>query len=245
MNPTMELIYKRKSVRVYEEKEVPPEVKRAILSAAIQAPSASNMNLYTIIDVTDPALKQRLSVTCDNQPFIAKAPVVLVFCADYYRWYRSFCAHMETVRAPEEGDLFLANCDALIAAQNAVIAAESFGLGSCYIGDILENFEEHQKLLNLPDHVAPACMVCMGYPTPQQRERAKPPRFAVEDVVHENGYSLEKADRMDEMLMNRGGCADNYADWLQKFCARKWNSEFSVEMSRSCREILKYWCKKG
>ena len=68
-------------------------------------------------------------------------------------------------------------------------------------------------------------------------------RFRVEDIVHENGYSMEKADRMDEMLMERQGrTGEEFRDWLEKFCARKWNSEFSVEMSRSCREIIQAWC---
>ncbi len=72
------------------------------------------------------------------------------------------------MRKPEEGDLFLACCDALIAAQTAVIAAESLGLGSCYIGDIMENYEVHRDLFKLPKYVFPICLVCFGYPTRQQ-----------------------------------------------------------------------------
>src|SRR6056297_2480266 len=65
--------------------------------------------------------------------------------------------------APQESDLFLACEDAMIAAQNAVIAAESLGIGSCYIGDILENYEYHKELLNLPDWAFPITMVAFGY----------------------------------------------------------------------------------
>ena len=121
MNEVLQQLHERKSVRVFEDRPVAQEVKQAILEAAIQAPTAGNMALYTILGITDPELKRKLSVSCDNQPFIATAPVVLVFCADYRRWYDVFCAHVEEVRKPGLGDLFLAQADTLIAAQNAEI----------------------------------------------------------------------------------------------------------------------------
>lgn len=245
MNATIDQIRARKSVRAYEDKPIPGEVRQAILDAALQAPSAGNMTLYTILDITDPELKQALAESCDHQPFIARAPMVLIFCADYYRWYRAFCRHVSPVRRPDMGDLLLANADALIAAQNVVAAAESLGLGSCYIGDITEHFEYHRRLLNLPEYVVPACMLCLGYPTQQQMEREKPPRFARTDVVHENGYCREKGDDMERMLLQRQDLApgDTLPEWLDRFCQRKWNSEFSEEMSRSCRAMCEAWCR--
>ena len=246
MNSAIDALLQRKSIRVYEDRPIPSEAKQAILDAALQAPTAGNMTLYTILDITDPELKARLSVTCDNQPFIARAPMVLIFCADYHRWYQLFQQHVSDVRPPAEGDLLLAYADALIAAQNAVVAAESLGIGSCYIGDITENYEIHRELLHLPDHVAPACMLCFGYPTRQQQERPKPPRFAASDIVHENGYRPEKAVQMERMLMEREGkqTPEDFSDWVRRFCERKWNSAFSVEMSRSCREMILSWCGK-
>ena len=244
MNEVLQQLHERKSVRVYEDRAVEPEVKQAILEAAIQAPSAGNMALYTILDITDPDIRQKLSVSCDNQPFIATAPVVLIFCADYRRWYDVFCDHVEEVRKPDMGDLFLAEADTLIAAQNAVVAAHSLGLGSCYIGDITENYEYHKKLLNLPRYVVPAAMLCIGYPTAQQLSRPKPPRHAAADLVHENGYSMEKTHAMARMLAQQQGKeGEELTDWLNRFCKRKWNSEFSKEMSRSCTEMVKDWCK--
>ena len=103
MNEVLRQLKARKSVRVYEERPVEAEVKQAILEAAIQAPTAGNMALYTILDITDQGIKDKLAVSCDNQPFIATAPMVLVFCADYRRWYDVFCAHVEEVRKPEIG----------------------------------------------------------------------------------------------------------------------------------------------
>ena len=244
MNEVIRQLHARKSVRVYEDRPVEAEVKQAVLEAAIQAPSAGNMALYTILDITDPEKKQKLSVSCDNQPFIATAPVVLIFCADYRRWYDVFCSCAEEVRKPDLGDLFLAESDALIAAQNAVVAAHSLGLGSCYIGDITENYEFHRELLNLPQYVVPAAMLCIGYPTAQQLSRPKPARHAVSDLVHENGYSLEKSAQMPRMLevqQNKSG--EELADYIRRFCKRKYSSGFSREMSRSCTEMAKDWMK--
>ena len=242
MNQTIAEIRARKSVRVYEDRPIPAEVKEAILDAALQAPTAGNMTLYTILDITDPTIKAALAKSCDNQPFIATAPMVLIFCADYRRWYDVFCKYEDPVRTPAMGDLFLSQADTIIAAQNAVVAAESLGLGSCYIGDVVENFEYHQQLLKLPRYVVPAAMVCFGYPTEQQKNRKKPTRFALSDIVHENGYDMEKSAAMDRMLMEKEKLsAEELEGWVRRFCKRKWNSEFSREMSRSCAAMVKDW----
>ena len=244
MNEVLQQLKTRKSVRVYEDRAIEPEVKQAILEAAIQAPSAGNMALYTILDITDQSIKDKLAVSCDNQPFIATAPMVLIFCADYRRWYDVFCKYVDEVRKPGMGDLFLAEADAIIAAQNAVVAAQSLGLGSCYIGDITENYEYHKKLLNLPRYVVPAAMVCFGYPTQQQKDRPKPPRHGVSDLVHENGYDADKAADMARMLSSQQGKdGEELADYIRRFCKRKWNSDFSIEMTRSCTEMVEDWTR--
>ena len=162
----------RKSVRVFEDKEITPEIKDIILAAAMRAPTGGNCMPYSIIDVTDQSIKDKLAETCDHQPFIAQAKMVLIFCADYHRWYRKFkMSGCEDIPAPELSNMVLATEDAVIAAHTACIAAESLGIGSCYIGDIVENFEIHKELLNLPPQVAPLCMLVFGYPTQQQKER--------------------------------------------------------------------------
>lgn len=245
MNDCLRQLHERKSVRVYEDRPIDMDTKRAVLEAALQAPTAGNMALYTILDITDPEKKAALAKSCDDQPFIASAPMVLIFCADYRRWYDVFRKYVDEVRKPDMGDLFLAEADALIAAQNAVVAAHSLGLGSCYIGDITENYEYHKKLLNLPKYVVPAAMLCFGYPRPQQLHRPKPPRHSVEEMVHENGYCLQKSDQMLQMLENQQGkSGEALADYIRRFCQRKWNSDFSREMSRSCTEMVKDWCER-
>ncbi len=238
MNQVLEQLHARKSVRVYADKPISPADKQAILAAACAAPTAGNQQLYTILDITDQALKDRLADTCDHQPFIAQAPLVLIFCADCQKWYDAFAAGGCRPRKPGVGDLLLACSDANIAAQNAVTAAWSLGIGSCYIGDIMELCETHRDLLGLPEYVFPAAMAVFGYPTPQQLEREKPRRRAMEHIVHENRYRRMDAAELKDMLADNAG-ARPYEAWLQAFCNRKYNSDFSREMTRSVGEYLK------
>ncbi len=159
MNKIIESLYARKSVRVYTEEEITREDKEAVLNAALQAPSAGCQLLYTILDITDQGKKERLAKLCDDQAFIAKAKLVLVFCADCRKWLSFYREAGLTPRRPGAGDLLLAVEDAVIAAQNAVTAAESLGIGSCYIGDVMENAEDMKELLEIPSYVYPACML--------------------------------------------------------------------------------------
>lgn len=243
MNEVIEQIKDRKSVRVFEDREIDPAIKDEIINAALEAPTAGCMMLYSILDITDGELKSKLAVACDNQPFIAKAPLVLIFLADYQRWYDTFELNDCSPRKPGEGDILLACADALIAAQNSVVAAESFGIGSCYIGDILENHETIVELLDLPDYVIPATMLVFGYPTQQQQDRKKPIRFEKEYLVYDNKYhrlTKEEHDRMhsirnDKTKSNNKAVAED----IKAICNRKYMSEFSLEMTRSASEYLK------
>lgn len=237
MNDTLRGLMARKSVRAYTDRAIAPQDKDAILLAACAAPSAGNQQLYTILDITDRALLERLAVTCDNQPFIATARMALIFCADQQKYLDAYRAAGLSPRAPGPGDLMLAVADACIAAQNAVTAAESLGIGSCYIGDIMERCEEHRRLLSLPPLVFPAAMLVFGYPTEQQALREKPARCGLEHIVHENGY--RRMDREELSRMLRRGRADwDFDRWVGAFCRRKYDSDFSGEMSRSVREYL-------
>ena len=237
MNNTIRELLARKSVRVYTDQEISAEAKAAILLAAVNAPTAGNQQLYTIIDVTDQALKDALAESCDHQPFIATGKMVLIFCADCRKWYEGFRAADASPRKPGVGDLLLAVSDATIAAQNAVVAAESLGIGSCYIGDIMEQCEVHQEMLHLPRYVFPCCMLVFGYPTQQQLDRPKPERAAMQHIVHENTYRDMDHDELRQLFGAKAG-QRTFEDWMQAFCNRKYNSDFSQEMTRSVAKYL-------
>ena len=243
MNEILKSLYDRKSVRVYEERPIPAETKKAILEAAAQAPTAGCQQLYTIFDITDENLKKALSESCDHQPFIAKAPMVLVFCADCKKWYDAYVEAGCQPRKPGVGDLMLAVTDTAIAAQNAVVAAQSFGIGSCYIGDIMENCEEQRRLLDLPDYVFPAVMLVFGWPTDQQKKRPKPERCDQKYIVHENTYHSMDGTELRKMFEYQYEKSD-FETWCQAFCKRKYNSDFSKEMTRSVGKYLDIFIEK-
>lgn len=248
MNDTMKAIRMRKSVRVFTSEAVAPAVKQAILEAAFQAPTAGNQMLYTILDITDEGLKKTLAMQCDDQPFIASAPLVLIFLADCRRWLDLYRAAGISPRPAGQGDLLLAMADAVIAAQNAVVASESFGLGSCYIGDIIEHCEDIRALLSLPQEVVPAAMLVIGHPTAQQKARPKPVRFNGQYVVHENRYRLLTPEEHTAMYMERetraGHARVDFVQSVTAFCTRKYESDFSREMNRSAQTYLSAFAAK-
>lgn len=242
-NEVLQQLTARTSLRAFSPAPVPAEAKSAILTAACMAPTAGNQQLYTILDITDQALKERLSETCDHQSFIAQAPLVLIFLADFQKWYDIFIEAGCAPRAPGYGELFLAIDDALIAAQNAVTAAESLGLGSCYIGDVMENYETHRDLLHLPRYVFPAAMVVFGYPK-EGLTRAKPARAPMAHIVHENAYRHMDGEELREMLSQRSA-PRGFEGWVEAFYNRKYNSDFAREMSRSVSAFLDQYGKQG
>ncbi len=256
MNPMLDVLLRRKSIRAYVDRPILPSEKELIYQAALRAPTAGNMALYSIIEVEDQALKDRLAVTCDDQPFIAKAPLVLLFLADYQRWYDYYLAcgvpklceiNGTEMRRPAEGDLLLACCDALIAAHTAVIAAESLGIGSCYIGDILERYEIHRQMFALPQYVLPVTLVCFGYPTPEQAARKQTPRFDLQYIIHRDTYRRLDDHALHDWMRERSavfaaGKRPEGVENLGQFSyQRKFNADFAVEMSRSVRRMIQSW----
>ena len=239
MNEVIKQLYERKSVRAFTDKEIDEEIVQEILTAAVMAPSAGNMQLYTILRISDEKILAELSELCDHQPFIAKGKLVLLFLADYRKWIDAFRYAGCGDRMPGEGDLILAIDDAVIAAQNAVTAAWSYGIGSCYIGDVMENMEQLRKLLDLPELVFPAALLVFGYPTEQQERREKPVR-TMAHMVHENTYRTLMEEELKEQLGSKTG-EKEYAEWIRAFCKRKFDSDFSKEMTRSVKEYLKQW----
>lgn len=255
MNETLNVILNRRSTRKYADTPITREEKDTLLQAAMRAPTAGNMMLYSIIEVEDQALKDRLAVTCDNQPFIASAPYVLLFLADYQRWMDLFnwsgapeaCAEKGLQpRLPGEGDLMLACCDALIAAQTAVIAAESMGIGSCYIGDIMENFEAHREMFALPRYTFPICLLVFGRPYAARENPRLVKRFDRDFIVHRDRY--KPVDPADYPQLMRDAAAqfphdagDATKAYVKALYNRKFVSGFSVEMTRSVKKWMAIW----
>lgn len=241
MNEIIKQLYDRKSVRVFLDKNIDINIKNEIINSAIQAPTAGNQTLYSIIDIQSQNIKDKLSLLCDNQPFIAKAPLVLVFVADCQRWYNIYNLADAPNRKPGLGDLMIACSDSIIAAQNSVVAAHSLGLGSCYIGDIMENHDQIKELLDLDDFVFPVCMVVYGYPTKQQRERQKPVRIGAQHITMVDKYTTQSNNTLKEMVKLSSGEHDKYDfyTYIDAFSRRKYTADFAKEMNLSVEKYFK------
>lgn len=240
-NKITELLKIRKSTRAFSKQPITKEIKDLIIESAFQAPTAGNQQLYTILDITDKELLHTLSILCDHQSFIETSQMCLVFLADCRRYMNVYkSAHVEDIREPGTGDLLLSIADACIAAQNAVVASESLGIGSCYIGDVIENVEKMREALHLPEYVVPACMLVFGFPLEQAKTRKKPNRFQHEALVFENHYQDRTPEQIKEDFTIRANRDDyDFEKDIQAFCARKYQSDFSKEMSRSADIYIK------
>lgn len=254
MNDVINVINNRSSLRYFSKEPVTKEHMEVIINSALRAPTTGNLMLYSIIKVEDKTVLNTLSETCDHQPFIKTASFALIFLVDYQRLYDyfannnyfSYCLEQDILpQLPDLSDLLLGSEDAMCAAQNSVIAAESLGVGSCYIGDIIENYEIHKELFNLQPLTFPLSMIVFGnYP-----ENHKPKinnRFDSKYVVFNERYHRLNKEQLDDVYRDREQSfvpnnkfeAKNAAQYLY---AMKFGSAFAMEMRRSVDIAYKEW----
>jgi len=192
--PALELMHRHASIRHYTSAAVAPDLIETIVAAAQRSSTSSNLQMMTVVAVTDAGKRARLAEWAGNQAHVAQAPVVLVWCADLYRLDRA-CALRGYTQVPEYVENFLlAVMDATIAAQTAALAAESHGLGICYIGGIRNRSQQVVELLDLPRLVFPITGMTLGWPA---RPPVIRPRLASSAVLHWERY---KRDQDRELL---------------------------------------------
>ncbi len=254
MNKVIKVLNERTSLRRFSDRNISNEDKALILQSALRAPTAGNMMLYSIIKVEDKSILEKLSQTCDNQPFIKTARFALIFLVDYQRLYDyfsdnnyfSYCKEQNTQpQFPELSDLLLGSEDAICAAQNAVIASESLGIGSCYIGDIIENYEIHKELFNLQKLTFPLGMLVFGH-YPEGYTLKPRPRFDSKYVVFDEKYKRLSSDELHDCYREMESTfksnnvlkAKNTAQYIY---GRKFGSPFAKEMRRSVRLAYNEW----
>jgi len=255
VNETWKLIQNRRSLRAYSSQPIDEETKQKIIKGAIRAPTGGNMMTYSILEVADPQNKSKLISTCNDLSFIAKAPLVLIFLADMQRWYdyyqysnvQEMCTRMKVeFQPPKEGDLFLAICDAIIAAQNACIVAESLGMGTCYIGDIIEHIEIHREMFDLPKWAIPITMVCFGYPKRNNKPLHLSPRFDQKYIHFVDKYKRLNAEEFDDMYdhLKMSAIRPGAKNLGQHYYLDSISSEYLVEINRSAKLIINDWLRK-
>lgn len=188
LNATLETLLSHKSIRHYLAKPLPDGMLELLIAAAQSAASSSNFQLWSVVAVTDLERKQRLAELANNQVFIVQAPLFLVWLADVARLEQIMKADNLDTQGLYQLDLFLiAIIDAALAAQNAVLAAESQGLGTVYVGALRNNVARVSAELQLPDGVFPVFGLCVGYPNPDKKIAVKP-RLPQEAVLHKEVY---------------------------------------------------------
>ncbi|HIJ09064.1 TPA: nitroreductase [Candidatus Bathyarchaeota archaeon] len=150
----IDLMLSRRSIRRYENKDIPEEVLKQILEAGRQAPSAANRQPIRFVIMNDDDMLKNLCDTLVSR-FVKAAPAAIVGCAD--------------VKSLLTGKWAIV--DATIAMQNMVIAAWTLGVGSCWIGACKE--EKVKELLKIPDKWKVVALVTLGYPAEQPKPRKK------------------------------------------------------------------------
>ena len=189
-SPIIDHLLAHRSVRAYLPDPVDDDQLAAIVAAAQSAASSSNLHAWSVVAVRDPARKARLAEFAGDQAHIRQAPLLLVWLADLARLEEVANKVGETHAALDYLEMFeVGVIDAALAAQNAVTAAESLGLGTVYIGAMRNRPEEVATELQLPPRVVAVFGLCVGKPDPAQPAAVKP-RPPQSVVLHRETYSL-------------------------------------------------------
>ncbi|RLD11293.1 MAG: NADPH-dependent oxidoreductase [Chloroflexota bacterium] len=222
--PTIEQIHQHGSVRNYQPKPVPREMVEAIIAAGQRASTSLNLQMYSVVAITDAGERERLRNLCGGQAHVAQAPVFLAWCADLSRLQRVCELQGYTQEAGYMENLLLAVVDVSIAMQNAALAAESLGLGICYIGGIRNHPKEIIDLLKLPSLTFPLVGMTLGWPENPPLIR---PRLALDAVLHWGTYNShdEKALREYDQIMLESGIYEGRGDgegygWMEHSARR-------------------------
>jgi FMN reductase [NAD(P)H] len=236
-NETIRLLHERASLRSFSERKIEPEVLQYILEAGIHAPTGGNLQPYAVIKIEEKERKETLAKLCGDQSFIADAPVDLLFCIDLHRLER----WTELEAAPFTArhsfrHFWISFQDTIICAQNICTAADALGLGSVYVGTVLECFRELREICHLPNGIFPVVLLCLGYPkkTPSPRNK-----LGVTVIVHDETYhemdDTELATAYDEKYAERKfKITEKRLETIERVC-----QEIGGEkLAQRCRKLI-------
>ena len=236
-------IREHRSIRNYEQTQIPQEILDRLLESATRASTTGNMQLYSIIITKDPQAKAELAKCHFNQPMIAQAPMLVTFCADMNR-FSQWCKQRDAEPCYDNFGWFInATIDTVLASQNFSLAAEHEGLGICYLGTTIYTTKRIIELLDLPKGVVPITTLVVGYPasTPALTDR-----LSISSVVHYEKYNHYTPERIDEIWSERENSEEtkllleqNKLDNLAKiFTKNRYKSADNIAISKSFFDIL-------
>lgn len=185
-----------RSIRQFTSQKIDQETLELILKSACNGSTTGNMQLYSIIVTEDKERMKEMAPFHFNQPIATHAPLLLTFCADFNR-FNKYCLYRgaKTDAYNNIQSYHWAVIDAVIAAQNACVAAESLGLGICWLGTITYNVDKFIEYLKLPENVIPIACISMGYPASVPELTDKLP---VEAFIHKETYHDYTASDIDK-----------------------------------------------
>ncbi len=199
-NSFYKTLHAHRSIRQYQNKAVPQDVLDRILAASIRASSSGNMQAYSIIVTSDPHIKQELYPLHFHQNMVIEAPVLLTFCADFHRMREWLKLREAPLNFDNLMSFMIASIDAILASQNAALAAEAEGLGICYMGTTLANTKEIAKVLQCPSHVLPIVGFSLGYSAEEISTRD---RLPLTGLVHKETYRQPSAGEIADIYQRR------------------------------------------
>lgn len=193
MNKTIEIIKNHRSIRSYLDKDIPQDILNEILESIHSMPSSINGQQISVIVVKDKEKKSKIAELTGGQVWIDKAPVFLVFVADFYKTHLASEKNgiSQVIHESSEGTM-VGTFDSGLAMGAAIIAAESFDLGIVPIGGIRREPEEMIELLNLPKYTFPVAGLCIGYPENKSKQK---PRLPKEAFIHFDSYNVDNVEK--------------------------------------------------
>jgi nitroreductase len=205
MDNISDILLNRRTIRKYAIEPVDDTILNELLKMACRASTTGNMQVYSIIITRDKEKKKELAPLHFNQKMVSEAPVVLTFCADFNR-FSKWCRLSQAEPGYENFLSFVtAAIDALLVAQTLCIAAESKGIGICYLGTTTYMAHKIIEVLNLPKGVVPVTTVTLGWPAeqPEQVDRLPP-----ETVIHYETYSDYSPEKIKLLYREKEGRSD-------------------------------------
>jgi nitroreductase len=240
----LETILNHRSIRKYSPRGLEEEVLNSILYAGTRASTTGNMQVYSIIVTREKELKEKLWQAHFKQDMVLQAPVVLTFCADFNR-FNQWCVQRKAQPGYDNFlSFFTAAIDALLAAQNVALAAESHGLGICYLGTTTYMAESIIEILSLPRFVVPVTTLVVGYP---DESPGLTDRLPVEAVIHFEVYRDYTAQKIDDLFREKESLeltkkllAENNKETLaQVFTDNRYTKKDNMVFSQALLTVLK------
>ncbi|MDP4226420.1 MAG: nitroreductase family protein [Bacteroidota bacterium] len=206
-----DIIFNHRSIRKYKNTAIPEEQLNRILEAGTRASNTGNMQAYSIIATKEKTLKEKLWEAHFKQDMVLEAPVVLTFCADFNR-FNKWCTYRKAVPCYDNFlSFFTASIDALLVAQNVALAAESEGLGICYLGTTTYLADKIVEILKLPKGVVPITTLTLGFP---DEKPELTDRLPLKGIVHQEIYHDYSEKDIDSIYAEKEALPET-KKWLE------------------------------